>query len=77
MTVKDFFYNMTWEEVNKPFQKHHVVTAFEEFKKFKFKKHINLQLGAGVDKLFHLGVDYLIRWDYIYTCGYRIRLEVS
>jgi hypothetical protein len=32
---------------------------------------------AGVDKLFHLGVDYLIRWDYIDTCGYRIRLEVS
>ena len=57
MTVKDFFYNMTWEEVNKPFQKHHVVTAFEEFKKFKFKKHINLQLGAGVDKLFETLID--------------------
>ena len=41
MTVKDLFYNMTWEELNKPFQKHHVVNAFEEFKKFKFKKHIN------------------------------------
>ena len=52
MTIKDFFYNKTWEELNKPFQKHHVVNAFEEFKKFKFKKHINLQLGAGVDKLF-------------------------
>ena len=25
---------------------------------------------AGVDKLFHLGVDYRIRWDYIHTCGY-------
>ena len=43
---------MTWEELNKPFQKHHVLNAFEEFKKGKFKKHINLQLGAGVDKLF-------------------------
>ena len=52
LTVKEFFYDMTWEEVNKPFQKHHVVNAFEEFKKFKIKKHINLQLGAGVDKLF-------------------------
>ena len=36
----------------KPFQKHHVVNAFPEFKKFKFKKHINLQLGSGIDKLF-------------------------
>ena len=52
LTVKDFFYNKTWEELNKPFQKHHVVNAFPEFKKFKFKKHINLQLGSGIDKLF-------------------------
>ena len=48
---------MTWEELNKPFQKHIVVNAFEEFKKFKFKKHINLQLGAGVDKLFEKLLD--------------------
>ena len=26
-------------------------------KKFKFKKHINLQLGAGVDKLFETLID--------------------
>ena len=57
MTVKDFFYDKTWEELNKPFQKHHVVNAFEEFKMFKFKKHINLQLGAGVDKLFETLID--------------------
>ena len=25
---------------------------FEKFKKFNFKKHINLQLGAGIDKRF-------------------------
>ena len=25
---------------------------FEQFKKFNFKKHINLQLGAGIDKQF-------------------------
>ena len=30
---------------------------FEEFKKFKFKKHINLQLGGGVDKLFEKLID--------------------
>ena len=23
-----------------------------------------------------IALDYLIRWDYIHTCGYRIRLEV-
>jgi len=57
LPVKDFFYSKTWEEVNKPFQKHHVVTAFKEFKKFEFKKHINLQLGAGVDKLFETLID--------------------
>ena len=30
-----------------------------------------------VDKLCDLALDYRIRWDYIHTCGYRIRLEVS
>ena len=29
-----------------------------------------------VDKLFYLGLDYQMKWDYIDTCGYRIRLEV-
>ena len=50
--VKDFFYNKDWYELNQPFQKHHVVNAFDEFKRFTFKKHINLQLGAGIDKVF-------------------------
>jgi asparagine synthetase B (glutamine-hydrolysing) len=57
LPVKEFFYNKDWNELNKPFQKHHVVTAFPEFKKFKHKKHINLQLGAGVDKLFEKLLD--------------------
>ena len=57
LPVKEFFYNKDWYELNEPFQKHHVVTAFDEFKKFKFKKHINLQLGAGVDKLFETLID--------------------
>jgi asparagine synthetase B (glutamine-hydrolysing) len=51
-SIKEFFYNKDWYDLNAPFQKHHVVTAFDEFKKFTFKKHINLQLGSGVDKLF-------------------------
>ena len=50
--MKDFFYNKDWFELNEPFQKHHVVNAFNEFQKFTFKKHINLQLGAGIDKVF-------------------------
>ena len=49
----DFFRQYDWYELNKPFQKHHVVTAFSEFKLIgKFKKHINLQLGSNIDKLF-------------------------
>jgi asparagine synthetase B (glutamine-hydrolysing) len=50
--VKEFFYSKDWYDLNLPFQKHHVVTAFNEFKDFEFKKHINLQLGSGVDHLF-------------------------
>jgi asparagine synthetase B (glutamine-hydrolysing) len=51
--VKNFFYSMDWEEVNKPFQKHHVRNAFPEFEKIgKVKKHLNLQIDSGVSKLF-------------------------
>lgn len=52
--VKDFFYSMDWLQLNKPYQKHHVVEAFKpEFDRIgKVKKHINLQLGGGVDILF-------------------------
>ena len=51
--VKEFFYNKTWKELNKPVQKHHIRNAFDEFKKFgKIKNHQNLHLAAGVDKVF-------------------------
>ena len=50
--IINFFRKYDWYELNKPFQKHHVVTAFNEFKNFKFKKHINLQLGSGINHLF-------------------------
>ena len=51
--VKKYFYNMSWLKLNKPTQKHHVRKAFKkEFMKTGVKKHINLQLGSGVDKLF-------------------------
>jgi len=55
--VTKFFWEKDWYELNQPFQKHHVVTAFEEFKKYKFKKHINLQLGSGIDKHFETLID--------------------
>lgn len=51
--VSAFFMNKDWYELNQPFQKHHVVEAFPEFKQVGgVKKHINLQLGSGIDKLF-------------------------
>ena len=53
-SVKNYFYTMDWQQLNKPYQKHHVVEAFKpEFDRIgKVKKHINLQLGAGIDTLF-------------------------
>jgi len=52
-TVKDYFYQFNWEELNNPIQKHHIRNAFPELLSFgKIRKHTNLHLGAGVDKLF-------------------------
>ena len=52
-TVKDYFYGFNWEQLNKPEQKHHIRNAFPELLNFgKIRKHTNLHLGAGVDKLF-------------------------
>ena len=51
--VIEYFRQYDWYELNKPFQKHHVVNSFPEFKSIgKVKKHINLQLGSNIDKLF-------------------------
>ena len=51
--VKEFFYSKSWDEVNKPFQKHHVRNAFDEFKKIgKVKNHLNLQIESGIIELF-------------------------
>lgn len=53
-SVSDFFFLFDWYEVNKPNEKHHIRSAFaEEFSRLdKIKEHANLQLVAGVDKLF-------------------------
>ena len=52
-SVKEFFYSKSWDEVNKPFQKHHVRNAFDEFKRTgKIKNHLNLQIDSGIVELF-------------------------
>ena len=51
--VKEYFYLFNWEDLNKPFQKHHVRNAFDEFKKIgKIKNHLNLQIDSGIVNLF-------------------------
>tara|TARA_R110000737_G_scaffold176864_2_gene201780 strand:- start:27 stop:812 length:786 start_codon:yes stop_codon:yes gene_type:complete len=56
--VKEFFYKKDWHELNKPFQKHHVRKSFNQFEKLPFiKKHINLQIGSGINKLFETLID--------------------
>ena len=51
--VKDYFYQFTWDELNKPKQKQHIRDAFPELNKFgNIKPHLNLQLASGVDKVF-------------------------
>ena len=51
-SVKEYFYQFTWEELNKPKQKHHVREAFEQFSLNVPKPHMNLQIGSGITKAF-------------------------
>ena len=52
-SVKKFFYKYNHEQLNKPFQKHHVRNGFYEFNEIgKVDKHLNLQIGSGITKLF-------------------------
>ena len=52
--IVNFFMKFDWYGVNKPFQKHHVRTAYsKEFAKIgKVKQHSNLQLVANIPTLF-------------------------
>ena len=50
--VKEYFYQFTWEELNKPKQKHHVREAFEQFNLKVPKPHKNLQIASGITKAF-------------------------
>mgnify|MGYP000627975987 FL=1 len=57
-TVKNYFYQFNWKELNIPEQKHHIRTVFPELTKFlKIRQHTNLHLGAGIDKLFETLLD--------------------
>jgi asparagine synthetase B (glutamine-hydrolysing) len=51
--IKDYFYAMDWDEINRPYEKHHIRDAFGEFSMIgKVEKHSNLQLNSGIDVLF-------------------------
>lgn len=51
--IRDFFYAMDWDEINRPYEKHHIRNAFGEFSMVgKVNKHSNLQLNSGIDILF-------------------------
>ncbi len=51
--VKNYFYQFTWEELNRPEQKIKIRNAFTKIKNYgNIKPHTNLHLGAGIDKLF-------------------------
>jgi len=56
--VKQFFYSKSWDELNKPHQKHHVRDAFAQFKLVKnVKRHLNLQIESGIVSLFETLID--------------------
>ena len=51
--VKNYFYQFTWEELNRPEQKIKIREDFTELKDYgNIKPHTNLHLGAGINKLF-------------------------
>tara|TARA_R110000868_G_scaffold84663_1_gene238585 strand:+ start:2671 stop:3474 length:804 start_codon:yes stop_codon:yes gene_type:complete len=51
--VFDYFIQFDWDELNKPYQKYKVLTAYrEKFQKVGRRPHMNLQLVAGVDHVF-------------------------
>jgi len=52
-SIKDYFKDKSWEECNKPFEKHVLWTMFEECNLIKRVKHINMQCGdSGIREIF-------------------------
>ena len=58
-TVREYFFQFDWYQLNKPQQKQLVRSAYEkEFNRIrKVKEHINLQLGSNIDHLFETLLD--------------------
>lgn len=50
--VKQFFSKFTWNEMNKPMHKKHVIEDFEQFQKIRARVPSNLQLNAGIPEHF-------------------------
>ncbi|MAI12327.1 MAG: hypothetical protein CBD27_12135 [Rhodospirillaceae bacterium TMED167] len=50
--VREFLDQFDWFELNRPTQKHHVRTSFDEFDTIKVNQHSNLQIESGIDHLF-------------------------
>ena len=51
--VKNYFYQFTWEQLNRPVQKIKIRKDFTELKDYgNIRPHTNLHLGAGINKLF-------------------------
>ena len=56
--VYDYFYDRSWEEINKPVQKALIKQCYPEFDKCgKVKPHLNYQLNAEIDKSFEKLLD--------------------
>jgi len=53
LKVKNYFYQFTWEQLNRPVQKIKIRKDFTELKDYgNIRPHTNLHLGAGINKLF-------------------------
>ena len=50
--IRAYFKQFDFNQLNKPMLKHHVTESFPEFRTLSKTRSINLQLGAGIDKLF-------------------------
>lgn len=50
--IFDYFIQFDWDGINRPYEKHLIRKQFSEFDQLKLKNHLNLQLVAGVDKVF-------------------------
>lgn len=71
--VREFFFSKDWDELHTPFQKFHVIDSYDQFKDITFKKHLNLQLSAGVDHVFE---DELLNNSIINFKGRKRMLDV-